>query len=232
MPVYVITGTNRGIGLEFVRQLVQDHTNIVVASVRSHTSDVGDLRSVIEGLKNPNAIILDCDISSTNSINRFVVTLAKQKVLANQKVGFLIHNAALNLKPEMNSLNLEPDLVHQIITTNVLRPSLLTSALLTAKLLSSDVRIFHTSSGLGSMVVSLDHKPRQRAGYSVSKAGLNMLAVHQAGDIKAHLPNAVVVLVDPGWVKTGMENMLKILHGLEEANNGEYFQHSGRKVAW
>ncbi|KAK0712331.1 hypothetical protein B0T21DRAFT_376419 [Apiosordaria backusii] len=229
MPVYVVTGTNRGIGLEFVRQLVQDHANIVVACVRSPASDVGNLRSVIEASENPNAIILDCGISSTESINRFVETLAKQKVLANQKVDFLIHNAALNLRPGMNSLNLEPDLVHQMITANVLGPALLTSPLLTSKLLSSDVRIFHISSGLGSMVVSLDHKPRQSAGYSISKAGLNMLAVHQAEDIKAHLPGAAVVLVDPGWVKTDMGgknaiyepsesvgNMLKVLHSLEE----------------
>ncbi|KAK4202767.1 hypothetical protein QBC40DRAFT_168369 [Triangularia verruculosa] len=245
MPVYVVTGTNRGIGLEFIRQLVRDHANTVIACVRSPTSDVGSLQSVIEGAKNSNAIILDCDISSTESINRFVGTLAKQQVLGRQKVDFLVHNAAINIKPEMNSLNLEPDLVHQMITANVLGPALLTSALLTAKLLSSDVRIFHISSGLGSMAVSLDHKPRQSAGYSISKAALNMLAVHQAEDIKAYLPGAVVVLVDPGWVKTDMGgknaiyepsesvgNMLKILHSLEQSNNGEYFHHSGRRVPW
>ncbi|KAK0660060.1 hypothetical protein QBC41DRAFT_43985 [Cercophora samala] len=245
MPVYVVTGTNRGIGLEFIRQLVQDHTNIVVACVRSPTSDVGHLQSVIQESRNPNTIILDCDVSSAESINRFVETLGKQKVLSNNKIDFLIHNAALNLKPEMNSLNLEPDLVHQMISANVLGPALLTSALLTAKLLSLEVRIFHISSGLGSMAVSLDHKPRQSAGYSISKAALNMLAVHQAEDIKAHLPGAVVVLVDPGWVKTDMGgknaiyepsesvgNMLKVLHGLEESDNGEYFHHSGRKVPW
>ncbi len=47
-------------------------------------------------------------------------------------------------------------------------------------------------------------KPRMCAGYSISKAALNMLTVHQSEDLKERLPGAVVISMDPGWVKTRM----------------------------
>ncbi len=72
-----------------------------------------------------------------------------------------------------------------------------------------------------------------------------MLAVHQAEDLRAQLPRAVVVAVDPGWVKTRMggdgavmqladsiAGMLELLHGLTDEDNGGCFNYDGTQKPW
>ena len=74
-----------------------------------------------------------------------------------------------------------------------------------------------------------------------------MLTIHQSGDLreKGGLGQAVVVCMDPGWVKTRMGGdgailepetsiggMLKVLHGLKDADNGKFFEYSGEEVGW
>ena len=72
-----------------------------------------------------------------------------------------------------------------------------------------------------------------------------MLTVHQAADIKDKLPGAVVVCMDPGWVKTRMggdgailerqdsiEGMLKCLHGLGKEDTGKFYTYTGEGVPW
>jgi NAD(P)-dependent dehydrogenase (short-subunit alcohol dehydrogenase family) len=128
---------------------------------------------------------------------------------------------------------------------NVLGPAKMVELLLDAGLLSADVRILNMSSGLGSMQRSTGIKPRKCAGYSISKAGLNMLTVHQSEDLKPHLPGAVVIAMDPGWVKTRMggdgavleahesiAGMLRVLHGLRSEDSGLYYQYNGERSLW
>lgn len=101
------------------------------------------------------------------------------------------------------------------------------------------------TSGLGSMANSLAMTPRKCAGYSISKAALNMLTVHQAEDVRGMLKGARVVAMDPGWVKTRMGGegavlepeesiggMLKALHGLGEEDGGKFFTYTGEQVPW
>ena len=101
------------------------------------------------------------------------------------------------------------------------------------------------TSGLGSMERSLGISPRKCATYSISKGALNMLTVHQSGDLRERLGGAVVVCMDPGWVKTRMggegavleaevsvEGMLRTLHGLGEGDNGRFFTYDGSVVPW
>jgi hypothetical protein len=101
------------------------------------------------------------------------------------------------------------------------------------------------SSGLGSMQRSSEIAPRKCAGYSISKAGLNMLTVHQSEDLKPQLPGSVVIVMDPGWVKTrlggegamlepskSVGDMLSILHGLTSKDTGSFYHHSGEKIPW
>ena len=101
------------------------------------------------------------------------------------------------------------------------------------------------TSGLGSMEKSLSISPRKCAAYSISKAGLNMLTVHQSGDLRSQLPQVVVICMDPGWVKTRMGGdgailephesiggMLECVHGLKEGDNGKFFTYTGEEVPW
>jgi len=240
MPVYCITGTNRGLGLEFVRQLAQSSDNTIIAAVRSLSSDLTDLKAVVS----PTTHILECDTGKVPSIHTFVKSVAR--ILGNEKkIDFLLNSAGVNLASKQSSLSLGPDEVQAQIAINVIGPAKMVELLLDAGLLSDNVRVLNMSSGQGSLQRSSEIKPRKCAGYSISKAALNMLTVHQSEDLKQHLPGAVVISMDPGWVKTRMGgegavleasqsigDMLRVLHGLTAEDTGVFFHHSGEKIPW
>ncbi|KAK0627955.1 hypothetical protein B0T14DRAFT_563716 [Immersiella caudata] len=241
MPVYVVTGTNRGLGLEFIRQLASSPSNTILAAVRSLPSDLGELRAVAS----PTTHILECDTSSITSIHTFAKAAAQILNPSNLKIDFLINNAAINPASWQSSLTLVPDDLTAQINTNVLGPAKTVEFLLEQNLLSENVRILNMTSGLASLKISAEIKPRKAAGYSISKAALNMLAVHQAEDLKEKLPGVVVIVMDPGWVKTRMGGngailepeesiggMLKVLEGLKGDDNGKFFHNSGEERPW
>ncbi|KAL2148635.1 hypothetical protein VTH82DRAFT_2189 [Thermothelomyces myriococcoides] len=241
MPIYCITGTNRGLGLEFVRQLAQSSDNTIIAGVRSlATTDLTDLKAAAS----PSTHILECDTGSLASIHAFAKA-ARLALGEDRKIDYLINNAAVNLASHQTSLDLGPDEFQAQMAVNVLGPAKTLELLLDAGLLSANVRVLNLTSGLASLHLTAQSPTRKCAGYSIAKAALNMLTLHQAADLRAHLPGAVVALVDPGWVKTrlggagavmepedSISNVLKVLHGLRPEDSGSFFSHSGEKVPW
>ncbi|KAK3324818.1 hypothetical protein B0T19DRAFT_429490 [Cercophora scortea] len=238
MPVYCITGANRGLGLEFVRQLAQSSSNTVLALTRSLSSDLGDLKAAAS----PNTHILECDVSDLLSIHH----CSKEVALIlgeTSKIDYLINNAGVNIASSQNSLNLGPDELIAQIKTNVLGPAKTVEFLLMAGVLGENAHILNMSSGLGSIQNSLA-APRC-TGYSISKAALDMLTVHQSNDLKEKLPGVVVIVMDPGWVRTRMggedgllttqesvEGVLKVLHSLKGEDNGKFYLYNGEQVPW
>lgn len=239
MPVYCITGANRGLGLEFVRQLAKTPDNTIIATTRSMSSDLDDLKAV----SSSNTHILECDTGDLSSIESF--TSETKKVLSGKKVDFLLNNAGVNSVPTQNSLSIGPEDLQREISINVIGPAKTVESFIAQDLLAQNARIMNMSSGLGSMSVNLSINPRKCATYGISKAGLNMLTVHQSGDLKGKLSDVIVICMDPGWVKTRMGGegavlepevsiggMLKVLHGLKDGDNGKFFTYTGEEVKW
>ena len=252
MPVYCISGANRGLGLEFVRQLSQSPENTILALTRSLSSDLSNLKSLSTSSSGAKIHILECDTSSLPSIHTFAKTASTVLAPNGLKIDYLLNNAGVNIASSQSSLTLNPDDLFANVRVNVLGPAKVTEFLVNQGLLSRDVRILNMTSGLGSLSLSSTIKPRKAMGYSVSKAGLNMLTVHQAEDLRTPeekggpgLVGAVVVCMDPGWVKTRMggsgavleaeesiSGMLKVLHGLGEGDNGKFFKYDGDELGW
>lgn len=240
MPVYAITGANRGLGLEFVRQLAQSSDNIILACTRSLSSDLGDLKAVASS----STQILECNTGDLSSIKSFVTEA--HKVLNGKKIDFLLNNAGINSKPEQTSLTIGPEDLDEQIRINVLGPAKTVEYLVSSDLLAQGARIVNMTSGLGSMQISLSITPRKCATYSISKAGLNALTVQQSGELREKLgQDSVVVCMDPGWVKTRMGGegavlepeesiggMLKCVQGLKAEDNGKFFTYTGKEVPW
>ena len=240
MTVYCITGTNRGLGLEFVRQLAQSADNTILATTRE-SADLTDLKAVAS----PSTHILSCDTENPDSIKAFAQ--GASKALAGKKIDFLLNVAGINSTPKGESSLALVDLahLHRQIDINVVGPAKVVEYFLGANALSDNLRLLNMTSGLGSMEVSASITPRKCLGYSISKAGLNMLTVHMASDLKKQLPGAVTILMDPGWVKTRMggegavldadvsiSGMLKVLHGLTDEENGKFFNYDGTTKPW
>jgi NAD(P)-dependent dehydrogenase (short-subunit alcohol dehydrogenase family) len=239
MPVYCITGANRGLGLEFVRQLAQDTSNTIIACIRSNATDTSDLQFVASKTTH----ILVCDTGSSASISSFTKALAS--TLSNKKIDFLLNNAGVNSVSHQTALTIGEEDLHREIQINVLGPATIVSKLVDAGLLAESARIMNMTSGLGSMERSLGISPRKCATYSISKGALNMLTVHQSGDLREKLKEVVVVCMDPGWVKTRMggeaavlekevsiKGMLETVHGLKGEDNGKFLTYDGSVVPW
>ncbi|KAG8157026.1 hypothetical protein KVR01_013016 [Diaporthe batatas] len=238
--VYCITGTNRGLGLEFVRQIAATSSNTIIATVRNNSADLGDLKSAAS----PSTHILVCDTSDPDSIASFAPEAAS--ILGGRKIDFLLHVAGVNAHSEQTSLSVTADALHTNLQVNVFGPARTTQLLVGSGLLSPGVRVLNMTSGLGSLSRSEGISPRKCLPYSISKAGVNMLTVHQAEELRtAGLPGAVVLAVDPGWVKTRMggdgavlepeesiSGVLKVLHGAKSEDNGRFYTFDGSEVPW
>ena len=240
MPVYVVTGARTGIGLEYVRQLSQTPTNTILALVRSFSGDLTSLRA-IQGQGTIH--ILECDISSPTSISALpgLITAATDPRI---KIDVLINNAAILHSREESSLSMKPATLLSHITTNVVGPAMVFQVLL--PLLSSTARVVNISSGIGSLSLVGDGTINAEiTPYSISKAALNMLTVHQARQLKDEGSGVVVVAVDPGHVKTEMggegavvevadsaRGVLAVMAGLQEADSGKFLLYTGQEVPW
>jgi len=99
------------------------------------------------------------------------------------------------------------------------------------------------TSGLGGLAYIRTRQTSDCTTYSISKAALNMLTVHQSIHLKGK--GVVVVCVDPGWVKTDMGGpgavlekeesiggMLKCLKGLKSTDSGRFFLYDGSEKEW
>ena len=242
MPIYVVTGANRGLGLEFCRQVSADASNIVVAGSRSLTSDLSDLESLN---KHDNIHILECDTSVPSSIESFAQKVTKT-IGSGTKIDYIINNAATNSVPAQTSLDMTQEDFLAEVNVNVMGPAKIVQTL--GPHLQKGSVVMNMTSGLGSCGRSKGMVPRKCATYSISKAAVDMLTIHQAFDYGTEGPQkngAVVICMDPGWVKTRMGGkgailtpaesiggMLKTLHRVGEADTGKFYTYSGEEVPW
>lgn len=210
-----------------------------MALTRNASADLTDVKAVAS----KNTHYLTCDTGHVKSIESFAHEA--KKLLSGKQIDFLISNAGINDVPDQSSLSIGPEDLERQIRVNVIGPAKTAEFLLAHDLLAKDARIVNMTSGLGSMDVSKSITPRKCATYSISKGALNMLTVHQSGDLKEKLPGCVVICMDPGWVKTRMggvgavlepeesiSGMLKRIQSLTEAETGKFFTYTGKEVPW
>ena len=242
MSIYLITGAARGIGLELVRQLSSDASTIVIATVRALTPELQHL-----GDERNNVRIVTCDVSSGESVSSLSTTLPT--VLPHgDKITHLLNNAGVVAQRDVQATSMTAEALTENITINTLGPARVTEAVL--PFLAPNALIVNISSGIGSLqLLANGHIPPQATAYSVSKAALNMLTVHQAYELKGRYR---VVCLDPGHVKTrlggdqaGVEiydsaaGIIKTIGGLNDDPEGDrqngkarFVDFGGKEVPW
>ena len=239
MPVFIITGANRGLGLEFVRQLSADSSNTIIAATRSLSRDLSALES--HKSNGANLHILECDTGSQDSITAFGKQVSSVLGGSDKKVDFLLNNAGINATPKQTSLTMTPDSLQNHIDVNVMGPAKMVQVL--ESHLQEGSVVMNMTSGLGSLAYLRTKDSTDCTTYSISKAALNMLTVHQSIALKSK--GVVVVCIDPGWVKTDMGGsgavlekeesiggMLKLLRGFKSGDSGRFFQYDGVEREW
>ena len=199
MPTWIITGANRGLGLEFVSQLSADPTNTIISTVRSLSRPHQALQALTssqgQGKPNPKLHILECDTGSTASISQFGDAVSA--LLANDaKIDFLLNNAGINAVPQQDSLSMTGEDVAEHMRVNVMGPATMVQVCAAKGLLGTGSVVMNMSSGLGSLAYHRASGGASCTVYSLSKAGVNMLTVHQASGLKEK--GVIVICMDPG----------------------------------
>jgi NAD(P)-dependent dehydrogenase (short-subunit alcohol dehydrogenase family) len=234
---YVISGASRGIGLEFVRQLLA-RGDTVEAGARA-PSEARQLTALAREAGG-RLRIHPLDVSDTNSVRSFAAAVGEAPV------DVLINCAGLPGK--WNPL-VETDFedMGRTLDVNTVGAMRMSAALLPTLLKGTTRKLVHMSSRMATMA---DNTPVGLFGfvggayaYRMSKAALNTLMRTMAVDFREQ--GLITVLLYPGWVQTDMggktaflrpdesvQGMLRVIDELTLASSGRFFDYQGKECLW
>ena len=209
--VALVTGANRGMGLEIVRQLSRLGLIAVLAARDLEKGKVAAATVAAEEFDVPVVVL---DVTDADSIRAAV---AEVRGLFG-RIDVLVNNAAIlkeGLMPEDTSvLDVSGDLVNQTFLTNTVGPLRMIQATVPAMRERGYGRIVNLSSGAGQLAEMGSGYPA----YRLSKSALNALTRTTAAELRAH--EIKVNSVCPGWVRTDMGGphaTRTVEHGAETA---------------
>jgi NAD(P)-dependent dehydrogenase (short-subunit alcohol dehydrogenase family) len=189
----VVTGGNRGIGLEICRQLAQRGDLRVILASRDVAKGRAALKLIKNQIVNMDTAVLD--VSSARSVKTFADRIAKQY----GRCDVLVNNAGVMLDPRGSRvLDSRLETWHETLATNLIGPLMLIQALAPLMKKSRYGRIVNVSSGQGQ----LSDMGAGTPAYRVSKTALNALTRTLAAELAGS--GILVNSMCPGWVKTDM----------------------------
>lgn len=228
--VAVVTGANRGIGLEVARQLAQREGTTVVLTAR----DAQKARRAADDLQAGGSVVdAQLDVTNESSVGRLMRGLEDSF----GRVDVLINNAAIHYDTWERASDADLDVVREALETNLLGAWSATRGLLPLLRRSEHGRVVNVSSEAGSLTNMGVGTPA----YRVSKAALNALTRMLAAELR--VDKVLVNAVCPGWVATDMggrggrpvnEGAASVLWAADLDDNGPTggFFRDGRPVPW
>jgi NAD(P)-dependent dehydrogenase (short-subunit alcohol dehydrogenase family) len=217
----IITGANRGLGLEFARQVLA-RGDVAHAGVRdpAHADALAGLPGRLT--------IAACDVTDDASVRAFAAA-------ARRPVDVLINNAGIRIRPDgLDDLAAMAD----TYATNAIGALRVTAAVLPA--MGRGAKIVNLSSGLASIA---DNTSGGVYGYRMAKAALNMATRSLAADLAER--GILALALSPGWVPTDMggadaptpiadsvAGMLRVIDGLTDADSGAFLDFLGARLPW
>ena len=227
MPSVLITGANRGLGLEFTRQSAADGWRVFAAC--RDPAGARDLAAV-EG--DVSAETLDVDDGPQ------VAALANK--LSGQPIDVLINNAGIYGPKDVTRDTVVYDAWGQVFRTNAMSPLAVSAAFAANVAQGGQKKIITLSSIMGSIA---ENDSSGDFIYRSSKAAVNAVMKSLAGDLKSE--GITVVVLHPGWVRTDMggpdasieapesvTGMRAVIAGLKESDSGRFLNYDGTKIPW
>ncbi len=227
MPTVLITGANRGLGLEFAKQYAADGWS-VIATCRNPIG-VGEL-GTIEG----DIAVYGLDVLDPNSVDRFV------KDLDGRPIDILINNAGVYGPKPVKAADVTMADWMPVMQANAMAPLFLARALLPNVQAGERKLIVNISSIMAS--IAQGSGPSEYI-YRSSKTALNMVMACYAEEIAE--TGVGVVMFHPGWVQTDMggpsatltptESITHLRASIEKlsfADTGKFFNYDGSPLPW
>lgn len=219
----LITGANRGLGLEFARQYAAAGWNVI------GTARKPDKSAKLNAL---GVSVMKLDVTNAGEIQKLASDLGEQSI------DLLINNAGIF--PRSGSLD-EVDFadVSKTYEVNTIGPMRVTRALLPHLRRGKSKLVVNITSGLGSIA----NNGGRYYGYRESKAALNMFTRTLAAELKDE--GFTCIAMSPGWVKTDMggpnanltpaesiTGMRSVIDGIGPADTGTYKNYDGETLPW
>lgn len=236
MQGLLITGSNRGIGLEMVRQLTERDDVLLFATCRQPEN--ADQLNAIAAQHPTRVKVLPLDVSDASSI-RACVERVKQHTGA---LDVLINNAGIfpNETRSRTFGQLEADAINHILSVNATAPLIVTQAFTSLLEEGNNPRVVMVSSQMGSLAWT---GSGGSYAYRASKAAMNMVARTLSHDLK---PMGIsVITLHPGWVQTDMggrnaaitpqesaAGILRLVDDITLADSGGFFRWTGDVHPW
>lgn len=228
MATYLITGANRGIGLEFARQLAA-RGETVIATARK-PSDADDLTGL-------PAEIVTLDVTDDKSVAKLA------GALEGRTVDVLISNAGMNPSGRDGFESFESDEMTRCLRINAVGPLAVARAALPALDRGARKLVVNISSQMGSIANAKADGAKGSYAYRSSKAALNMVTTLMAADLKDR--GVTCVAMHPGWVRTDMggpnatlspeesvSSMLSVIDRLTPRDTGAFIDPAGKPLPW
>ena len=230
MTTVLITGTNRGIGLEFVQQFLA-RGDTVLATCR-HPDSAPALQRLQK--ENQHLQVLELDVASMESLQNF------PQQLAADAIDIFINNAGVYGPRDASFGNVDGETWMSVLQINSIAPLLLTQLLIDKLRAGVDKKLLYVTSKMGSID---DNAGGGSYIYRSSKTALNAVVKSLAIDLAADGFKAAVL--HPGWVLTDMggpnalidtatsvAGMMAVIDSLDIEQSGSFFNYDGSVIPW
>ena len=231
MPTTLITGANRGLGLEFARQYLADGWRVYVAC--RDPASASELHHLADKYHD-TLKMLAMDVTDPASID------AAAGEIDGQAIDLLLNNAGI-IGPRGQTIgNIHYDAWKEVLDVNTLGPMRVSEAFVDPVARSDRKLIVTLTSGMGSIA---DNTSGGSILYRSSKAAVNMVTRSLAIDLA---PRGITcVVINPGWVRTDMgganatlepsesiSRMRHIIANLGPEQSGKFLNHTGSEYPW
>ncbi len=230
MNTILITGANRGIGLEFAKQYLNNGWRVIACCRKP------DEAHELKKLKDQNRFltILPLDTSMNESIHHL------SQLIKDEPIDLLLNNAGVWGPQNQTFGKTDSTAALEVFKINTLAPLLIVEVLINNIANSQLKLIANMSSNMGS----ISHNTQGDSYiYRASKAALNAITKSMAIDLKEK--GIIVVSLHPGWVQTDMgssnapispaesvKGMREVLSHLTLAKTGNFIDYDGHKLDW
>ena len=239
MPTLLITGANRGLGLEFVRQYAGDTWNVIAAC--REPSKANELQALAKA--NPSIRIEQLDVANDAS----VAALAAK--LNDVSIDLLINNAGIYSGATREGVDsdddsqsfgvVDADAWAKVLRINTIAPIMVTQAFAPHVAKSQQKKIVNITSRMGS----IGETSGGYLAYRSSKAALNAAMRSILNDLTQQ--GIATLNLHPGWVQTDMggtsaplkpadsiAGMRRVIDALELKNSGQFLSYDGKTIQW
>jgi NAD(P)-dependent dehydrogenase (short-subunit alcohol dehydrogenase family) len=231
MPSVLITGANRGLGFEFVKQYAAEGWQIY-AACRDPNSSL-ELRRLADA-SGQKVRVLVLHVTDPTSIKSAAAELD------GQAIDVLLNNAGIIGAQRQTIGNIDYEAWAKVFDVNTMGPMRVSEAFVDHVARSRRKLIVTLTSGMGSIA---DNTSGGSVAYRSSKAAVNMVMRSLAIDLA---PRGITcVVVNPGWVRTDMGGpdatlstaqsvtaLRRLIESLGLAQSGKFFNYNGREYAW